>query len=43
MTNPEILGALAKLHEMLRDLVGNLPEAVASRSLDPRLVYPRGD
>jgi len=37
MTNPEILGALANLHEMLRDLVGELPEAAANRPLDPRL------
>ncbi len=37
MTNPEILGALANLHGILRDLVSGVPEATASRPLDPRL------
>lgn len=40
MTNPEILGALSRVHAMLRDLVAGLAPAVANRPLDPRLGCP---
>lgn len=40
MTNPAILGALSGLHTLLRDLVLELPETVANRTLDPRLGCP---